>query len=340
MKYETLTVKTSKLTTAYHRAGKSGLPKLLLLHGNASSSLFFLPVMHRLKDRFEILAPDMRCFGESESLPVDAVRGMRDFSDDLDAFVEAVGWNDFSLLGWSLGGGVCMQYAIDHSKKLKNLILVAPLSPFGFGGTYDEDGKKLKPAGLASGGGCVNAGFVEALASGNRDFAAKTIDDVYVIPTYKIEPELRELFIDSVMSTKVGRGMYPGNKSTAGVWPFITAGDEGICNTMSPKYCDLSAFQDIENKMPVLWIRGAQDIMVSDTSLCDLAYLGKIGAVPGYPGEDVCPVQPMLKQTRYVLEKYKAKGGSYTEYVIPGGHGCMLDNEDGFVSALLDFLKA
>ena len=80
--------------------------------------------------------------------------------------------------------------------------------------------------------------------------------------------------------------------------------------------------------------------MVSDTSMCDLAFLGQLGYVPGWPGAEQCPPQPMLSQTRYVLEKYKANGGSYEEVVIAGGHGPMLDNEDGFVAELLRFLKA
>ena len=37
-----------------------------------------------------------------------------------------------------MGGGVAMQYAIDYSEYLDGIILEAPLSPFGFGGTYDQ----------------------------------------------------------------------------------------------------------------------------------------------------------------------------------------------------------
>lgn len=339
MLIETSRIKTPRMEMAYHHAGKAGLPKLMLIHGNASSSLFYLPIMKRLEDKFEMVAPDMRCFGESEALPVDATRGMRDFSDDVDAFAEAIGWDHFILLGWSMGGGIAMQYAIDHSEKLTGIVLQSPLSPYGFGGTYDVDGKKLEPLGIASGGGCANAQLITSLLEGKRDFIAQTIDGVYVAPPYQIDPELKEMFIDSVMTTRVGDGMYPGNKTMIAQWPFIAAGDDGVCNTMAPNYCDLSGIADIANKPPILWIRGAQDIMVSDTSLCDLAYLGQIGAVPGWPGAEVCPPQPMLSQTRFVLDKYKTNGGDYLEVVIPGGHGCMLDNEDGFVDALLSFFK-
>ncbi|MEG1633598.1 MAG: alpha/beta hydrolase, partial [Oscillospiraceae bacterium] len=328
-------IQTSRLETTYYRAGKPGLPKLMLIHGNASSAVFYHPLMKRLQERFDMIAPDMRGFGDSEALAVDATRGMRDFSDDADALAEALGWDSFSLLGWSLGGGVAMQYAIDHGEKLEKLILEAPLSPFGFGGTYDEDGKKLQPLGLASGGGCANPQLVAAIEKGDRAFIAQVLDTVYVAPPFQIDPELKELYIDGVLSTKLGEGLYPGDSAAAAVWPFFAAGDRGICNTMAPNFCDLSALADIAQKPPILWIRGAQDIMVSDTSLCDLAYLGKVGAVPGWPGEPACPPQPMLAQTRYVLEKYKAAGGTYSESVIPGGHGCMLDNEPPFSAALI-----
>ena len=232
-----------------------------------------------------------------------------------------------------------MQYAIDHGEKLEKIILQAPLSPFGFGGTYDEDGKKLEPLGLGSGAGTVNPQLVEALRDGGREFAAATIDGLYVVPEFKIKAELREMFIDSVLTTKVGEGMYPGDMVPAAVWPFVCAGVKGINNTMAPNYCDLSGLADIEKKPDILWIYGDKDLIVSDTSMCDVGFLGQIGLMPGWPGIEACPPQPMWKQTRFVLEKYKANGGFYQETVINGGHGCMLDNEDAFVKELLEFME-
>ncbi len=98
--------------------------------------------MERLADDFEMLAPDFRFFVHSSALPIDATRGMRDFSDDIAEFLHAVGWDRFHLFGWSMGGGVAMQYAIDHPRQVQSLILQAPLSPFGFGGSYGEAGAR------------------------------------------------------------------------------------------------------------------------------------------------------------------------------------------------------
>lgn len=338
MDYAQKEIITPRLTTAYCHAGQAGKPRLMLLHGNASSGVFYHSLMRRMESRYELAAPDLRCFGGSDALDVDATRGLRDFSDDLDEFAQGLGWEQFSLLGWSLGGGVAMQYAIDHGEKLEKLILQAPLSPFGFGGTYDSDGKKLQPVGLGSGAGCANAQLIAALQTGDRAFIGQVIDTVYVAPPYQLDSALRENYIDSVLTTRLGDGKYPGTREMASVWPFLLPGERGVCNTMAPNWCDLSPLADIPHKPPILWIRGAQDIMVSDTSLCDLAYLGKVGAVPGWPGDDQCPPQPMLSQTRYVLDRYAANGGAYRETVIPGGHGCMLDHEDEFVAELTAFL--
>ena len=91
----------------------------------------------------------------------------------------------------------------------------------------------------------------------------------------------------------------------------------GPANALSPKYTgDVSRLWRIDPKPPVLWVRGDSDQIVSDTSLFDLGTLGALGAVPGYPGTDVYPSQPMVGQTRAVLEKYKAAGGEYSELVL------------------------
>ena len=42
----------------------------------------------------------------------------------------------------------------------------------------------------------------------------------------------------------------------------------------------------------------------------------------------------MVSQTRYVLNKYVANGGVYTETVLPGSHGCQLESPEEFVAAV------
>ena len=82
-------------------------------------------------------------------------------------------------------------------------------------------------------------------------------------------------------------------------------------------------------------------MIVSDHSLYDLAYLGSIGAVPGWPGEEAWPPQPMLAQTRAVLDRYAAAGGHYREVAIEdSGHGPHLDQPERFRAELIAHLSA
>ena len=61
--------------------GDVGGAPVVLVHGNVSSSLFWQPLMLALPR--PTIAIDLRGFGDSEMLPVDATRGLRDWADDL-----------------------------------------------------------------------------------------------------------------------------------------------------------------------------------------------------------------------------------------------------------------
>jgi hypothetical protein len=91
----------------------------------------------------------------------------------------------------------------------------------------------------------------------------------------------------------------------------------GASNATSPKYAgDIDKIIQSEPKTDILWVRGSHDLAVSDTAASDPGYLGRVGLLPGWPGEEEYPPQPMIGQTRAVLEKYAAAGGSYREVVI------------------------
>lgn len=326
------TIKTDRLTVAYLTAGTGGIP-LVLVHGNCSSSLFFQDFMLALAatGRYTVYAPDMRGYGESETLPVDATRGVRDFADDLDAFVRALNLKPFHLLGWSLGGNVVMQYAIDHPGMLRSLILQAPGSPFGFGGAK-ADGTPVWPDAAGSGGGTVNPEFVQRIALGDRgieQFSPRTVmNTFYFKPPFRVSPDREEIYVSSILSTKVGPGNYPGDFTSSSNWPNVAPGTQGVNNALSPKYLNQANLATIHPKPPVLWIHGADDQIVSDTSSFDPGFLGQLGIVPGWPGAQVYPPQPMKTQVRAVLNAYRANGGDYYEVVLPDcGHSPHIEKQ-------------
>jgi hypothetical protein len=139
----------------------------------------------------------------------------------------------------------------------------------------------------------------------------------------------------------LGDGSYPGDQVASVNWPGTGPGEQGVNNAISPKYCDLSGFAGLTGGPDVLWLRGDSDQVVSDTSLADLGHLGVLGAVPGWPGPDVYPAQPMIGQVRAVLDRYQAAGGQYTELVLANcGHSPHLEHPAEFQSAVTTFLDA
>jgi pimeloyl-ACP methyl ester carboxylesterase len=93
--------------------------------------------------------------------------------------------------------------------------------------------------------------------------------------------------------------------------------------------------------VPILWIRGSHDQVISDQSLSDIGYLGKLGAILGWPGDDIYPPQPMVSQIRGVLEKYQAAGGSYEEIIIQdAAHIPFLEKPEVFNAEFHSFLES
>jgi pimeloyl-ACP methyl ester carboxylesterase len=335
-------VPTARLTqNVLEAAGDRGTP-VLFVHGNVSSSLFWQPTMLALPAPYRPLAVDLRGFGDTDPEPVDATRGVRDWSDDLAALLDALRLGPVHLVGWSLGGGVVMQFLLDAPERVASLTLVAPVSPYGFGGTRGPDGQLVHPAGAGTGGGTANPEFVARLAAGDRGSDSPVSPRRVLLAHYVAPPcvpEPLDVFVESMLSTRLGDDFYPGTSTTVDGWPGIAPGDRGVLNTLAPTHLRLAGLSTVEPKPPVLWIRGTEDVIVSDTSLYDLAHLGALGLVPGWPGPDEWPAQPMVTQTRAVLDSYAAAGGHYREVALAGsGHGPHLDRPEAFRAALLAHL--
>jgi pimeloyl-ACP methyl ester carboxylesterase len=314
---------------------------VVFVHGNVSSSIFWQPVMLDLPSAVRALAIDLRGFGDSETLPVDATRGLRDYADDVEGVLDTLGTGAVHLVGWSMGGGIVLQLLLDHPERVASVTLVAPVSPYGFGGTAGPDGRVLTDDSAGTGAGGANPDFVARLAAGDRadePTSPRTVyRTTYVTPGF--ESELEDLWVESMLTTKTGVGNYPGDSVASENWPGFAAGPSGVLNTMAPRYFDASGIVDLLEKPPVLWIHGENDVIVSDASYFDINYLGQVGVIPGWPGEDVAPAQPMVTQTRAVLDRYAAAGGAVTELSWAHcGHSPHLQRPAEFVAALAEHI--
>ncbi len=316
---------------------------VLFIHGNCSSSAFWRPFLAELPRDLRAIAPDLRGFGDNPQ-PIDATRGLSDLVDDCCAAIDrTIGDAPCAVVGHSVGGGVAMALAMRRPAQIRSLALIAPMSPFGFGATRDEAGTPTNDDWAGSGAGTANPEFATRIA--NRDRTSESalsprsvLREFYFDPSFRSPDE--ESLLDSVLTTRVGEDWYPGDVAPAASWPFVGPGTRGMNNALSPKHGTLAGFADHPERPPVLWLRGDRDRIVSDTSLFCFGHLGALGVVPGWPGADAFPAQPMVAQTRYVLERYRARGGRYREEVIAGaGHSPHLERPAAVLGKLVPFLR-
>ncbi len=337
---------TSRLLTRVLMSGETGSEAVLFVHGNASSATFWEEVMLALPTGYRGIAPDLRGYGDADrAKKIDATRGMGDFADDLIALLDHLGIQQAHVVGHSMGGSVIWRLMMDYPQRLLTVTLAAPGSPYGFGGSKGLDGAMCYPDSAGSGGGIVNPQFVQAMANADRSTdnpqASPRIvmNSFYWKPPFK--PAREEDLLASLLSEHVGAQEYPGDLVPSANWPNVAPGVYGPANALAPKYAgDVSKLYTIDPKPPVLWIRGSHDQIVGDQSLFDMGTLGALGAVPGWPGADVYPSQPMVSQTRAVLDQYQASGGQYQEIVFEDtGHTPFIEKPDEFNTAFHAHLR-
>ena len=336
------TVDTDRLQLHVYEAGPDDGVPVVLLHGNLSTGRFYERVMAGAPEGYRLLAPDMRGFGRTQRVPIDATRGLRDWADDVDALLRALGVEQPPhLAGWSTGGAAIAAYAQDHP--VASLTLIDPVSPYGFGGVRD-DGTPCAPDYAGSGGGTASRDYVAALEAGDRSADSPVspravMRMAYWSPDHVLEPAWEDVLVDEVLLTWTGDDGYPGDSTPSTSWPGVAPGTRGILNALSPKHCDWTGIVDLDPKPPVLWVRGDRDVVVADASAFELGTLGAAGHVPGWPGADAFPPQAMVRQTASVLDRYRDAGGTVRAEVLDGsGHGPFLDAPERFGALLFGFL--
>ncbi|WP_216828377.1 intracellular short-chain-length polyhydroxyalkanoate depolymerase [Alkalihalobacterium elongatum] len=116
--------------TITYREREGGNEVVLLIHGNMTSSKHWDILMDVLPSQYKLYAVDMRGFGGSSYYkPIESIK---DFSDDIKCFVDAIGLKKFSVIGWSTGGTVAMRYAIDYFSDINKIILLCSGSTRGY----------------------------------------------------------------------------------------------------------------------------------------------------------------------------------------------------------------
>jgi len=338
-------MRSARIETRVLLAGPvEGVP-VLFLHGNLTSATWWEETMIRLPEGFRAIAPDLRGYGEADpEARIDATRGMGDLADDVVALLDHLEITRTHVVGNSLGGCVVWHLLAHHAARLRAAVLVAPGSPYGFGGTKDAEGTPCHPDFAGSGAGLVSPELVQRLQQGDRTtespLSPRAVLRNLVFGEGHV-PQREEELLSATLAVHLGERGYPGDAAPSPNWPFVAPGCWGPNNALSPKYmCPAAEIVATRPKVPVLWIRGDADKVVADRAASDPGTLGAMGLIPGWPGADVVPPQPMLDQTRAVLDRYAEAGGAYRELVLPrSGHVPFLDAPEAFDAIFHAHLK-
>jgi len=320
------TISTPRITTRVLFTGAEKGQPVLFLHGNLSSATWWEEVVSTLPVGYYGIAPDQRGFGASDQdVKIDARRGAGDLVDDAVALLDYLGIERAHVVGHSMGGFVLWRMMMSYPQRLNSVTLVAPASPYGFGGTKGISGRPCHRDYAGSGAGMVNPGLMAMIASKDRGLD-KPISPRVVLRNLILTPSVisarEEDLLSGMLQTHIGPKGNPGDAVVSLNWPYTAPGVWGIANAMSPKYTgDIYRLLAIKPKPNILWVRGDADLIVSDSAASCPGTLGSSGLIPQWPGQQIYPSQPMLAQTRSVLKAYAAAGGNYQETVMQGiGH--------------------
>lgn len=105
-------------------------PALVLLHGFPQTHAMWHRVAQRLKERFFIVMPDLRGYGDSHLLPSEpdmpdhSPHSKRAMAADVVGVLDALGIDRFDLCGHDRGGRVAHRLALDHAHRVRKLCVI------------------------------------------------------------------------------------------------------------------------------------------------------------------------------------------------------------------------
>jgi non-heme chloroperoxidase len=103
------------------KAGKTGTPPVLLLHGYADSWRSFEPLFPLLDMHFELFAPDQRGHGESDAAEE---YDIAEFTRDAAGLITSLDIGPVHVIGHSLGAIVAQRLAVEHPTLIRRLVLI------------------------------------------------------------------------------------------------------------------------------------------------------------------------------------------------------------------------
>ncbi len=121
--HQTGTCPSGDVTLAYRRFGKPGRTPVLIVHGLSYFSYDWIDVAGVLAADREVVAMDMRGFGDSTWSPARDY-GVPAMAGDIVALLDHLGWRNAVLVGHSMGGRNAAYCAVKNPARAAGLVLV------------------------------------------------------------------------------------------------------------------------------------------------------------------------------------------------------------------------
>src|SRR5256885_8591053 len=102
---------------------------ILLLHGNAESSLAWYAWVPLLARRFRVVRPDMRGYGASTAMAGDFKWTLDVLIEDYARLVDALGVQSFHLVAAKIGGVIARAFAARRPERVNTLTVIGSPPP-------------------------------------------------------------------------------------------------------------------------------------------------------------------------------------------------------------------
>lgn len=126
--FEPYTLTLEHSTVHGRVGGRADGDALVLLHGFPQTHVMWHRVAQRLADRYRLVLPDLRGYGDSYAhrpdSPDHAPHAKRAMADDLVALMDHLGLGRVFLCGHDRGGRVAHRLALDHPERVRKLALI------------------------------------------------------------------------------------------------------------------------------------------------------------------------------------------------------------------------
>lgn len=102
-------------------------PGLLLLHGHPQTHVIWHKVAEQLAEHFTVVAADLRGYGDSSRPPADEAHlnySKREMARDGVELMNALGFEQFSILAHDRGARVAHRLALDHPEAVQRMVLL------------------------------------------------------------------------------------------------------------------------------------------------------------------------------------------------------------------------